>query len=1739
MKQASNAGILHPDRAVRTHGASLFESTWRGSLVVPPSGVSAPACTIPPDRLKAEQPTRHSCGAPSTRFHLRVVLYAILVCLIPSLQAASARVVITPAPGFSITWDGNNGGFSNPAVGAGPSNNVALASNGTIAIGSTEFGAGVHLIGNINDGLYGNSFSWISNFGLPDLDPWIGLGFPGETPISSIAWGRDNGNTVSDACGGTCTDRNIGIYTLQYTLVPAPDVSTPDTSEPFTGWANIGTIEYLPGADDADFIGYLRHRFEVEELGGPINASGFRIKVSDPGIAIDEIEVNPIPDPIPPLDLVLDITPETGFVIAYDGNEGNFNNPADPALVPANIAQSGVAFGSSEFGAGVHLIANINDGLYGNSQSWIANFGIPDPDPFIGIQLGAVTPITSIAWSRDNGNAVSDACGAACTDRALGVYTLQITTRTDADAATPDTGDAATGWQTLGTFNYKGNDPVLFNAYLRHRFDLGLSGGGPVQAAAIRIKVSDPGMAIDEIEINPNQVIEQRLLVTEPAPGFDISWDGNEGDFFSPEAISPAPANRALVSEGTIPFSSSDLGPELGIPFHVAANLNDGLYGNANSWISANGVGGTSDPEPFAGLNFGGSVLITNIAWGRDNGNLAETGCAGGTCVDRSVGTYLLQYTLVPDPDASTLVTDEPFTGWANIGTVTYGAALPPDFLPYLRHRYDLSLGGGPFEATGIRIVVPDGSTAIDEIEINTLNVEPPPDPPLIITPEAGFAIDWDGNEGNFNNPGDPAVVPENAAQSGTAFGSTQLDFGVHFIGNINDGLYGNANSWIPDFTLPDPDPFIGLQLGGLTPITSIAWGRDNGNIVSDACGGTCIDRALGMYTVQFTTRTDADAATPETGDAATGWQTLGTIHYRREDPILFTSYLRHRFDVSLAGGGPVEAAAIRILVSDPNMAIDEIEINPNQVIEQMLLVTEAAPGFTIGWDGNEGQFFDPTIGAAPPDNRALASTGTIPFTSSDLGPILGIPFHVAANLNDGLYGNGHSWISANGVGGTTDPDPFAGLNFGGSVLITNIAWGRDNGDSASEPQFTDRASGPFLLQYTLVPDPDASTPDTGEPFTGWANIGTVTYGNELPPIFLPYLRHRFELSAAGNPIEATGLRIKVPNGSTAIDEIEINTRVTPPPPVLPIVVTPAPGFDIRYDGNDGDFEDPSVGAGPPSNRALASRGTQAFGSSELADFGHFIAEVNDGLYGNHSSWISGPGLGTDPNPFIGLSFGGSIPLTRIAWSRDNGDAVTDPCADGTCTDRSIDLYTLQFTQVPGPGAATPETGDPATGWITLGTVDIQGSLPPLFHSWVRHEFSLGTGGAPIVATGIRIKVANNGTAIDEIEVHIANDPPIANDDVAVTNEDVPVTVDVLANDIDPDGDALMVIVKTGPTHGDVVLNPDGSITYIPALNFNGSDSFTYVVHDGSEDSEPGTVTLTVNPVNDPPDCAAAAVVTDEDVPVDLILPASDADGDALVYTIVDPPTLGMASVSGNIVTYTPAPNQCGLDTFRFKAVDPDGAEAGPCRVDVTVQSVNDAPIPIIQVSSLADLGSSVSDLILISPDNVGACATLDGSLSSDPDDGGGCGTGMMVGYVWLIDGVVVGTGEQLDVCLLLGARTVTLAVEDDAGAVGETELVVQVLTGGEAVEELILLIDDAALGRKNKQPLFATLKTAAAAFERGSIGSALNRLNNAFPNKLRAQVAKDNPDLAEEWIRIVGEIVAPFVDPQECEGCE
>src|SRR5439155_14878960 len=127
--------------------------------------------------------------------------------------------------------------------------------------------------------------------------------------------------------------------------------------------------------------------------------------------------------------------------------------------------------------------------------------------------------------------------------------------------------------------------------------------------------------------------------------------------------------------------------------------------------------------------------------------------------------------------------------------------------------------------------------------------------------------------------------------------------------------------------------------------------------------------------------------------------------------------------------------------------------------------------------------------------------------------------------------------------------------------------------------------------------------------------------------------------------------------------------------------------------------------------------------------------------------------------------------------------------------------------------------------------------------------------------------------------------------DSFATDEDTALTVTapgVLGNDTDVDSAVLTAVVVTGPSHGALTLNTNGSFTYTPAANFNGPDSFTYKATDGLLDSNVATVALTINPVNDVPVAVNDSFATNEDTPLTVTAPGvlgNDTDVDGPVLT--------------------------------------------------------------------------------------------------------------------------------------------------------------------------------------------------------------------------------------------------------------
>jgi hypothetical protein len=197
-----------------------------------------------------------------------------------------------------------------------------------------------------------------------------------------------------------------------------------------------------------------------------------------------------------------------------------------------------------------------------------------------------------------------------------------------------------------------------------------------------------------------------------------------------------------------------------------------------------------------------------------------------------------------------------------------------------------------------------------------------------------------------------------------------------------------------------------------------------------------------------------------------------------------------------------------------------------------------------------------------------------------------------------------------------------------------------------------------------------------------------------------------------------------------------------------------------------------------------------------------------------------------------------------------------------------------------------------------------------------------------------------------------ANQPPIANDDTDTVFEDsINNQIDVLGNDNDPNGDNLTITSITQPSNGTAIHDND-YVYYTPNPNYNGLDSFTYIIHDGEGGTDSATINITVNPINDPPNVPTNPIpingATDIDINVDLSWSCSDPDNDNLTYdvyfgTISPPPLISNNQTSTN---YDPGVLNYTVQYYwQIVAWDPYGEfNTSPIWYFTTTNKPNDPP---------------------------------------------------------------------------------------------------------------------------------------------------------------------------------------------------
>jgi len=190
--------------------------------------------------------------------------------------------------------------------------------------------------------------------------------------------------------------------------------------------------------------------------------------------------------------------------------------------------------------------------------------------------------------------------------------------------------------------------------------------------------------------------------------------------------------------------------------------------------------------------------------------------------------------------------------------------------------------------------------------------------------------------------------------------------------------------------------------------------------------------------------------------------------------------------------------------------------------------------------------------------------------------------------------------------------------------------------------------------------------------------------------------------------------------------------------------------------------------------------------------------------------------------------------------------------------------------------------------------------------------------------------------------------------------------VSVLGNDSDPEGDTLSITSVTQGAHGTVAINPDKTLRYTPAANYNGSDSFTYTISDGNGGSATATVSITVTPSNDAPVASSDSATVGEDgtVNVNVLGNDSDPDGDTLSVASVTQGAHGTVTINPDkTLKYTPAANYNGPDAFTYTISDGNGGTSS-ATVAITVTAINDAPVAANDSATVVS-GSTVTVSVL------------------------------------------------------------------------------------------------------------------------------------------------------------------------------
>ncbi|HCG7778355.1 TPA: tandem-95 repeat protein [Vibrio parahaemolyticus] len=331
-------------------------------------------------------------------------------------------------------------------------------------------------------------------------------------------------------------------------------------------------------------------------------------------------------------------------------------------------------------------------------------------------------------------------------------------------------------------------------------------------------------------------------------------------------------------------------------------------------------------------------------------------------------------------------------------------------------------------------------------------------------------------------------------------------------------------------------------------------------------------------------------------------------------------------------------------------------------------------------------------------------------------------------------------------------------------------------------------------------------------------------------------------------------------------------------------------------------------------------------------------------------------------------------------------------------------------------------------------------------------------------------------SAIVEVNVTPVNDAPVAKEDIATTQEDTAVTIDVLSNDSDVDGDKLSIESASVPKEQGTVEVVNGKLVFTPAENFNGDVEITYTVTDGAL-TDQATVNVTVNAVNDTPvveSSIADQTLAEDFTPYTINLNTAFSDVDnvdgELSFSVSGNSNIQVAIVNG-IATFTPTADWNGKETITFTAKDPSG-ESVSQTVNFTVASVadivadkatvvEDTPtiIKVLGNDTFEGDGKVVSLDTNNGPANGTVSVNPDGSVTYSPNDNYHGADSFT--YIVTSGGASESTTVNVDVTPV---NDVPVAKDDTATTQEDTAVTIDVLPNDTDIDGDTLRIDSASV---------------------------------------------------------------------------